>query len=156
MGSALMGRYAEAVAAGKRGCEIDPEAFAPRYALAWTQTWAQQTDDGIVTVNGAMEQFGRHPFLLQTLTGLYMQRGDTTRATAVHAELEARAVTSRVPFYSRAVSALYLGRVDEAIEHAICSAHVRDAVGPVWKRWPDLEVLRAHPRFPEIVRIAYG
>jgi serine/threonine-protein kinase len=151
MGEAVMGRHENGVAAARRGCEIDPAAFAPRYALAWTQTWARQTEDGIATADGAMEQFGRHPWLLHTLTGLYMQRGDRVRAEAVHAELEARAVTSRVTFFSRAFSSLYLGRMDDAIAHAIRSAELRDAIGPIWGRFPDLEPLQAHPRYPELL-----
>jgi serine/threonine-protein kinase len=151
MASAVMGRFEEGVAAAKHGCDIAPGAFAPRYALAWTQTWARHTDDGIATVEGAIEQFGRHHFLLHTLTGLYMQRGDHRRAAAVHAELEARAITSRIPHYSLAMSAMYLGRMDEAIDHAIRSAEVHDAVGPIWVRWPDLEPLRAHPRYADVL-----
>jgi len=102
-------------------------------------------------VDDAIEQFGRHPWFLQVLTGLYMQRGDRVLAEAVHAELEARAVTSRISFYTRAVSAIYLGRMDEALEHAIRSAEARDAIGPVWFRWPDIEPLQAHPRYPEVL-----
>ena len=83
--------------------------------------------------------------------GLYMQRGDRVRAEAVHTELEARAVTSRVPFFSRADSALYLGRLDEAVDLAIQSARLRDAIGPIWYRWPDIEALQAHPRYDEVL-----
>src|SRR5258708_9751278 len=151
MAAAVMGHCDEGVALARRGCEIDPAAFPPRYALAWTQTWARDTESGLATVDGAIEQFGRHPFLLQTLTGLYIQQGDRIRAEAVHAELEARALTSRVSFYSRAISAMYLGRIDEAIVHAIRSAELRDAIGPVWMRWPDLEPLQAHPRYTEVL-----
>ena len=54
--------------------EIDPAAFAPRYALAWCLTWARETEEAMKVVEGAIEQFGRHPWLLQVLTGLYVQR----------------------------------------------------------------------------------
>lgn len=151
IGFGILGRPAEAATEARHACERDPTAFAPRYALAWTLTWARETEEGLATVQSAMEQFGRHPWLLQVLTGLYMQRGDRTSAEAVHAELEARAVTSRVSFYTRAVSGLYLGRVDEALEHALRSAELKDAIGPIWYRWPDLEPLRAHPRFPDVL-----
>ena len=151
IGYGVLGRPAEGVLEARRGCDLDPDAFTPRYALAWAQTWARDTEGGLATVDSAIEQFGRHPWLLQALTGLYMQRGDRERAEAVHTELAARAMTSRVPFFSRAISAVYLGRVDEAVEHAIRSAELRDAIGPIWFRWPDIEALRAHPRFPEVL-----
>jgi len=151
IGFAVIGRHGDSVAEAKRGCELDPSAFAPRYALAWCQAWARATDAGITTAESAAEQFGRHPWLLQALTGLYAQRGDRVRAEAIHAELIARALTSRVPFFSRAMSALYLGRIDEALEYALRSAEARDGPGPVWYRWPDIEPLQAHPRFPDVI-----
>jgi len=156
VGYGVLGRHAEAVAEASRGRDLDPAAFTPHYALAWTQTWARETDAGLTTVEAAIDQFGRHPWLLQVLTGLFMQKGDRTRAEAVHAELAARAVTSRVPHFARAVSALYLGRVDEALEHALESARARDAIGPIWFNFPDLEPLKAHPRYPEVLGALLG
>ena len=155
IGSGVMGRQEEAVAAAKRGCEIEPAAFAPRFALAWAQTWARHTDEGLATVDAAMDQFGRHPWLLHTLSGLYMQRSDRVQAEAVHAELEARSVTSRVSFFSRAMSALYVGRLDDAIAYAMRSAELRDAIGPIWSRWPDIAPLQAHPRYPDVLSRMY-
>jgi serine/threonine-protein kinase len=151
LGKGILGNLSEGIAQARRGCEVSPAAFTPRYALAWNQTWARQTADALTTVENAVEQFGRHPWLLQVLPGLYLQQGDRTRAEAVHAELEARAVTSRIPFFSRAVSAAYLGRIDEAVDHAIHSAELGDGIGPIWRRWPDLDAVRAHPRFPEVL-----
>ena len=151
LGFGVLGRHPEAVAEAKRGRDLDPAAFTPHYALAWAQTWARETDDGLATVEAAMDQFGRHPWFLQVLTGLFMQKGDGVRAEAVHAELVARAVTSRVSFFSRAVSALYLGHVEEAFEHALHSARARDAIGPIWFRWPDIEPLQAHPHFSRVI-----
>ena len=151
IGYGVLGRHAESVAEARRGREIDAAAFTPHYALAWAQTWARDTDAGLATVDAAIDQFGRHPWLLQVLTGLFIQKGDRRRADAVHAELTARAITSRVPFFSRAISALYLGLVDEAVEHAIQSARLRDAIGPIWFNWPDIQPLQAHPRFPEVL-----
>ena len=151
IGFGIIGRPHEGAVEARRACDLDPSAFAPRFALVLSLTWARETDEGLKVVEGAMEQFGRHPWFLQALTGLYMQHGDRVRAEAVHAELEARAVTSRISFYTRSVSALYLGRVDEAVEHALRSAEERDALGPIWYRWPDLGPLQAHPRYAEIL-----
>ena len=151
IGFGIIGRPQEGAAEARRASDLDPAAFAPRFALALSLTWARETDEGLKVVEGAMEQFGRHPWLLQALTGLYMQCNDRVRAEAVHAELEARAVTSRISFYTRAISALYLGRVDEAVEHALRSAEERDALGPIWYRWPDLGPLQSHPRYAEVL-----
>jgi serine/threonine-protein kinase len=151
IGFGIIGQPHEGVAEARRACNFDPAAFAARFGLVWSLTWAHETDEGLKVAEGAIEQFGRHPWFLQALTGLYMQRGDHVRAEAVHAELEARAVTSQISFYTRAVSATYLGRMDEALQHAIRCAEARDAIGPVWFRWPDLGPLHAHPRYPEVL-----
>jgi serine/threonine-protein kinase len=147
----ILGRPVEGIAIARRGCEADPTAFAPRYALAWAQTWAGRLSEAFATTEAAIEQFGRHPWLLQILPRLYLERGDRRRAEAVYAELEARAVTSQVSFYTRSTAALYLGRVEEALEHAIASARTRDAIGPIWLRWPDTQPLHAHPRYGEVI-----
>ena len=85
------------------------------------------------------------------MTGLFMQRGDTRKAEAIHAELEARAVTSPVQFFSRAVSAIYLGRIDEAFDLALASARARDGIGHMWIRFPDIGPILAHRRYAEIL-----
>ena len=151
LGLGILGKHDEGIAAIRRAIAAVPEAFAPAYALTWTLTWARRTDEGFAAVDDAMERFGRHPWILHVLTGLYMQRGDRRRAEAVHAELEARAITSRISHFTLATSLLYLGRVDEAMEEAIQSARVRDAIGPIWWRWGDTAPLVAHPRYEELL-----
>jgi serine/threonine-protein kinase len=147
----IVGRTKEAVDEGIRACTREPGAFAPHYALAWAHTWAGNTEQGITFTQGAMERFGRHPWMLQVMTGLFMQRGDGRRAEAIHAELEARAQTSFIPFFSLAVSAIYLGRIEEGFEFALKSAEARDGIGPMWVRFPDIEPVLSHPRYPEIL-----
>jgi hypothetical protein len=147
----IVGRTREAVDEGIRACAREPGAFAPHYALAWAHTWARNTELGMTFTQGAMERFGRHPWMLQVMTGLFMQRGDRRRAEAIHAELEARAQTSFIPFFSLAISALYLGRVEEGFEFALKSAEARDGIGPMWVRFPDIESVLTHPRYPEIL-----
>ena len=147
----VLGHANESVEEGLRACEREPGAFGPTYATAWAHTWARNTEQGIAFTQSAMERFGRHPWFLQAMTGLFMQRGDTRKAEAIHAELEARAITSSVPFFSRAISAAYLGRPDDALEFALESAKARDGIGHMWVRFPDIEPILAHPRYPEIL-----
>jgi serine/threonine-protein kinase len=147
----IIGRTGDAVAEGMRACTRETGAFAPHYALAWAHTWARNTEPGIAFTQDAMERFGRHPYLLQVMTGLFMLGGDRRRAEAIHAELEARAQTSSIPFFSLAVSAIYLGRIDEGVEYARRSAEARDGIGQMWVRFPDIEPVLSHSRYPEIV-----
>ena len=147
----VLGHPNESVEEGLRACERDPGAFGPTYATAWAHAWARKTEEGIAFTQAAMERFGRHPWFLQVMTGLFMQRGDKRKAEAIHAELEARSITSNVPFFSRAISAAYLGRSDEAFEFALESARVRDGIGHMWVRFPDIEPILTHRRYPEIL-----
>ena len=147
----IVGRTKEAVDEGIRACAREPGAFAPHYALAWAHTWARNTEQGMTFTQRAMERFGRHPWMLQVMTGLFMQRGDRRRAEAIHAEFEARAQTSVIPFFSLAVSAIYLGRMEEGFEFALKSAEARDGIGPLWVRFPDIEPVLTHPRYSEIL-----
>jgi tetratricopeptide (TPR) repeat protein len=153
IGFSVLGLHDDAIACARRGREADPAAFAPSYAQVWTLCWAGRIDEAFAAAEQALEQFGRHPFLLQVLTSLYLTRGDRRRAEAIHAELTARAITSRVPFFSLAFSALALGLVGEAMEHAIASAKVHDGLGPVWLRWPGLEPLTQHPRYADLLEM---
>lgn len=152
----VVGRCAEAVAEGVRACEREPGAFAPHYATAWAHTWARNTEQGLAFTQSAMERFGRHPWMLQVMTGLFMQCGETEKAEAIHAELEARARTSSVPFFSLAVSAIYLGRIEEGFEFALRSAAARDGIGHMWARFPDIEPVLTHRRYPEILAAMGG
>ena len=152
----LFGQVGEGIIEATKAVARDPAVFGPSFALVWCQTWARHTEDGLASAIAAMDRFGRHPWLLQALTGLYMQHGDRVKAEAIHAELTARAVTSLVSSFSLATSAIYLGRLNEAIDHAVRSAHLYDAIGPMWLRWPDIEPLQAHPRYPEVLAAVYG
>jgi serine/threonine-protein kinase len=151
IGMGVLGRPAEGAAIARRATEFDPTGFGPHYSLVFCQLWTRDLEGALATLLPALDQFSRHPFLLQSLTGIFALKGDRRRAEAAHAELQARAITSRVSQYSLATSAAYLGRIDEAIEHAIASARARDGLGPMWYRWPDIEPLKAHPRYGEVI-----
>jgi len=147
----ILGRYDEAVAEARRGAEMAPSAFITQFALSQALALVNEPRAGLAVCEPAVEQSGRHPWLMHVLTDLHVKNGDRVRAEAVHAELQARAVTSRISHYARVMSALALGRIDEAAEHAVNSARLGDAIGPIWYRWPGIEPLQAHPRFPEII-----
>jgi hypothetical protein len=84
------------------------------------------------------------------LPAIYLARGDRVRAEAAYAELQARAMTSDVPSFVLAQAAMYLGRADEAMAHALASARKKDYIGPVWMRGPFSDGFRSHPRYAEL------
>lgn len=140
----------EAIACARRGHEGNPAAFAPAYSLVWALEWSGNATEALREAESALERFGRHPYLLHSLTGIYMQLNDRVRAEAIHAELLARAVTSRIPNFSLCVSAIALGRLEEAMTHALASAKAHDGLGPVWWRNVWADALLGHPRHREL------
>lgn len=82
-----------------------------------------------------------------------MQRGEQALAEAVYVELQARAQTEEVSRFVVSIAADALGRTDEAIAYAIESVERCDSTGPYRTRAPFFsDTLRAHPRYPELLR----
>jgi eukaryotic-like serine/threonine-protein kinase len=147
----LLGHGEEAPGHVRRVLEILPEAFAPTYAHCYTLNWAGRASEALVATEDALDRFGRHPWLLHNLVGIYMRLDDRRRADAVYTELAARAVTSRIPHFSLAFALMYLGRLDEALDEAHRSIVANDAPGrTVWLRWGDLHLLQAHDGYDEL------
>ncbi len=101
-----------------------------------------------------LQMSGRHPWALSVLTHVLAAQGDHARAEAIDEELRARARSGYVQCTWLALSALALGRTDEAMELTFRSVTESDAFGPWFLRFPGTEALRTHPRYPELLRLA--
>jgi serine/threonine protein kinase/tetratricopeptide (TPR) repeat protein len=147
------GRPAEAVAEAERACEMEPDAFLPHIARVAVLTQTRDTDRALAVARVAMDKVGRHPLVLGWLPKSYMMRGDVERAEAIYAELLARTKTDVVTRMMLSVAADAIGRVDEAIAHAIESVQRADFIVFCWIRPAFVsDALRAHPRYPELLR----
>jgi tetratricopeptide (TPR) repeat protein len=152
IGLSWVGRIAEAVERARRAVDLDPHAFAGHLALAWTAALAEDYPLALAEAEAALQLSARHPWVLSIATGIHAGRGDSARAQAIHDELRARAISGSVPAQWLSLSALQLGRVDEAMDHAMRSAERRELVGPWMLSFPGIAPLRAHPRYPELLR----
>ena len=152
VGLGVTGHFREALAETERAVSLDPSSYAAHYLRLWICVWAGEFDMANAVATDAIDLFGRLPPLLMVLPAIYVARGDRVRAEAVYAELQARAVTSDVPSFVLAQAAMYLGRADEAMEHALASARKKDYIGPVWMRGPFSDGFRSHPRYAELRR----
>ena len=98
-------------------------------------------------------KFGRLPLFLQHLPRAYLNHGDARRAEAAYTELQARSEIDTVPRSSLANAASSLGHTDDAIRFALESVERCDALNPAWARLPfATDAVRAHPRYPELLR----
>ncbi|MBK5189163.1 MAG: hypothetical protein JJD97_13040, partial [Gemmatimonadaceae bacterium] len=117
------------------------------------KTWGGDPAGGLAATGPALQLSGRHPWVLATMTHGFVMVGDPAKAEAIDRELQARAITGYIQCTWLALSALALGRVDEAMDLAFRSVTEADAFGPWFMRWPGTEALRSHHRYPELRRL---
>jgi TolB-like protein/Tfp pilus assembly protein PilF len=154
MGCLFVGRPNEAKELAERAVELDRDALAGYLAAAMIADAAGDFARALPTTETALQLSGRHPWVLAILTSVHAGLGDVRRAEAIHAELRARAISGFVESIWLTRSALAIGRVDEAMEHAMRSVEAREMFGPWVKRLPGMEPLQAHPRYPELLQKA--
>jgi hypothetical protein len=154
IGLTLLGRNDDALLAAKRSLELAPDAFSARLAVTVAKAWSGDLAGALEAAGPALQMSARHPWVLATMTHIFAASGERTRAEAIHQELLARATTGYVQCTWLAMSALALGRVDEAMDFTFRSVTECDAFGPWFLRWPNSEALHAHPRYPELRRMA--
>jgi serine/threonine-protein kinase len=154
IGLTLLGRNDDALVAAKHSLELGPDAFSSRLAVTMAKAWSGDLAGALEAAGPALQMSARHPWVLATMTHIFAASGERTRAEAIHQELLARATTGYVQCTWLAMSALALGRVDEAMDFTFRSVTECDAFGPWFLRWPNSEALHAHPRYPELRRMA--
>jgi TolB-like protein/tRNA A-37 threonylcarbamoyl transferase component Bud32/Tfp pilus assembly protein PilF len=154
VGFLFAGRLIEARELAERAVELDRDALAGHLATAMIAASARDFARALPATQTALQLSGRHPWPLSVLASVHAGLGDARRAEAVHEELRARAISGMVESVWLARSALALGRVDEAMDHAMRSVEEREMFGPWITRFPDIEALQSHPRYPELLRKA--
>ena len=148
-----MGRTADGIAEAERAYALDPLSFLTLYTRAFVLSLGGDADGALAAANTAFGVIGRAPWVLAGLCGAYVQRGQRSLGEAIYMELQARAQTKQVPNMVLAFAANQLGRIDEAIDHAIESVRCCDNTGPFWTRTPFFSAaVHAHPRYPELLR----
>jgi serine/threonine protein kinase/tetratricopeptide (TPR) repeat protein len=153
IGLSIMGRHDEAFRLAARAAELNSASFAAQLSLMLSQTWGGNFAGALAASVPVLQMSGRHPWALSSLTRVFAGQGDLARAEAVDDELRAREKTGYVQCTWLALSALALGRIDEAMELTFRSVTESDAFGPWFLRFPGIEALRAHSRFPELARL---
>ncbi len=153
---AITGHTAAARTEAKRAQALDADSFTAAYGRVIALIVSDDPEDvraAITAANEALAKFGRHPLFISFLVLAYLNNGDARRAEAAYAELQARAEIDTVQRSALANAACYLGRHDEAIDYALESVERCDALNPFWARLPfATDAIRAHPRYPELLR----
>jgi serine/threonine-protein kinase len=150
---ALTGDVTAALAEAERARELDPDSFTAAYGRAMALTIADNSADTIAAINQILTRFGRHPLFIVFLVRAYVHQGDMRRANVAYAELQARSEIDTVQRSALAIAASALGYVEDALSYALESVERCDALNPGWARLPfATDAIRAHPRYPELLR----
>ncbi len=150
---ALTGHSAAAMAEVRRSQELDPHSFTAAYGRLIAFVNSDDACGAIAAVNETISRFGRHPMFAGMLVNAYLRTGDVRRAEAAYTELLGRSEIDVVQRSVLAQAASLLGRADEAIRYALESVERCDALNPQWARLPfATDAVRAHPRYPELLR----
>jgi serine/threonine-protein kinase len=153
IGLSILGMHEEALHAATRAAELNPASFAAQLSMMLTQAWGGEYAGALAASVPVLQMSGRHPWALSALAHVFAAQGDQTRAEAIHDELSARAKSGYVQCTWLALSALALGRTEEAMDLTFRSVTELDAFGPWFIRFPGTDALRAHPRYPELSRL---
>ncbi len=123
---AFAGATEEAAAQARRGVELDPGAFYPRWALLHALMVGPTPMEGVEAGRAMLAQFGRHPWLMMGVAYACGRAGQPDKAEAIYAELAARARGEYVQPVSLAIAAIGAGRIDLAFQHLAEAARIRD------------------------------
>ena len=153
LGLLATGRSADGIAEVERACELAPSAFLPLYLRVFFRAWAGDADGALAAAKRAFAVIGRNPWAMCGMPRAYVQRGEQALAEAVYVELQARSQTEEVSRFDARIRGPRTWPHRQAIAYAIESVERCDNTGPYWTRSPFFsDALRAHPRYPELLR----
>jgi eukaryotic-like serine/threonine-protein kinase len=145
-------RFEESIERSRDLIRSDPH-YAPAYfGLSWALRRIGASEEAIDAARKAVETGGDTPLFLATLGCAYAEAGHEAQARNVLVWLNELAAERFVSPYHRAFIHLRLGERDASLELLEQSI----AVGDPWFVWlgtePQLDPLRADPRFQELLR----
>jgi serine/threonine-protein kinase len=149
---ATQGRWREAVEHAEAAVRYDPESFVSRWELGLAYLWNRQTQESIRVLEPLWNESG-HNWAALGLVPAYAEIGEIDRARGVYETLRRRSETEYVAPVALAMCESALGDPDAAIASCESAIAARDTTMALFLRWwPQLDRLRADPRFPDIAR----
>lgn len=146
------GRFAESVEHARRGVALDPNSYLGQFTLSSALSGAGQYDEAAAVGERALEMSGRHGWALATQASLYADWGKMDRARELYAELSERSEREYLQPAMVSFAAARVVGVDEGLALLRRAVEDRDpVVVSLVRNWPTMAVLRADPRFNEIV-----
>jgi serine/threonine-protein kinase len=144
-------RHAESIAEAERAIGLDPDSFFAHIEVMRSHAWAGDYDRAIAEAPALLGASGRHSWALGILAWTYGKAGHGDKARACYDELEARRRHEFVAPSWLAVAAGSAGLAEEAIRWAERGVAERDPL-VIWSALRYWDLIRAHPRFAEVMR----
>ena len=144
--------YEAAVAQYRRTLELDPSFIQAAFDLLITcgvTGNAQAAREMIELLGGMAPDAGRMAVVLARFHGL---TGNTEAALAERRKLEEMARARPIPSSVFAVIDLGLGEIDRAMDEMLAGIEAKDQFLLFVQCEPSYDPLRAHPRYPELIR----
>ncbi len=145
-------RYEESIRQAKELLSNDPAYGQAYFCLSWALRRIGKFEEALDAAQKALAIDGTMPLHKATLGAAYAEAGQVEAARRILAELEELATKRYIPAYHRAFVHLHLNEIEAALD--LLEQSVTD--GDPWIVWfgvePQLDSLRGHPRFLELLR----
>jgi TolB-like protein/Flp pilus assembly protein TadD len=148
----LAGRHGDAEESARRVLEIEPEFVMGLIRLGVSYKHQGVYDRAVETLQRAAMLSGRNPDILAQLGQTYGLQGRTREARQLLDELATSSKSRYVPAFDRALIYAGLGDLDHAFEWLERAYDERYSLLALLPVDPDLDLLRADPRFEELVK----
>jgi eukaryotic-like serine/threonine-protein kinase len=132
--------------------ELDPQNWGGYVLLGSCYLHVGRRDDAIRAMETQAQVAGRSALALGSLGWAYGVVGRTAEASKLLAELQERAHREYIPFWSFAVIHVGLGEVDRACDWFEKAIDEHEPVMLHARVHPNYDRLRAHPRYPDLLR----
>jgi adenylate cyclase len=153
--SSLEGKHEDAVDAGQRAVEFDPESFSAWFFLGYSNHCAGNLSSAIQAYNQAIDISGRHIWALTSLLVLLYEPSEyqnVNKADFIYKELLTKEKTGYVSPFLLAASSAAFGKNEEAISYVKQGLDRHD---PLFTNLspgrPDSKALRAIPEFCKLM-----
>jgi tetratricopeptide (TPR) repeat protein len=143
-------RLDEALVCARHAVQCDPDSFLARWQSGVVHYWCGQLDEAIAILEVLWAESG-HNWAALSLAPAYVKVDRVESARRVFDTLLRRRENEYIPPVVLAVCASVLGDREAAIAFCEECVETRDMTMAVLLRWwPDLDQIRADPRFEEI------
>ncbi|MBL7871726.1 MAG: tetratricopeptide repeat protein [Cyclobacteriaceae bacterium] len=152
--SSLANLHEEAISAGLKAVECDPNSFSAWHFLGVGYHWSGNLTEAIRPYKRALEISGRHIWTLTSLVVAYAKANQMQEAKIIYNELIVKSKLSYVSPSCLSITAAVLGKNEEALLFAHDAYRRHDPYQIVTaKYWSESKSLRAIPGFTEILQM---